>query len=91
MRTFKDFIAEANLKDGLPEMDEKTGILYELIASSGNSERVLFDLVAALPDAAFKKAAKEIEKNYAFTGKTGDNVYSETGGLSGDEGKTTKK
>lgn len=91
MRTFKDFITEANMKDGLPEMDEKTGILYELIAASGNSERVLFDLVSALPDAAFKKAAKEIEKNYPFTGKTGESVYTETGGLSGEEVKSKKK
>jgi hypothetical protein len=86
MRTFKAFMIES-MKDGLPEMDEKTGILYELIAASGNSERVLFDLVAALPDAAFKKAVKEIEKNYPFTGKTGESVYTETGDLSGEKNK----
>lgn len=73
MITFENYLNEK--KEGeKKEKSEKTTKLYDLIATCGNSERVLFDLVEALPDAAFNKAADEISKNYGFTDEKGQKV-----------------
>ncbi len=73
MLTFENYLNEK--KDELKkEKSEKTTKLYDLIATCGNSERVLFDLVEALPDAVFNKAAEDISKNYGFTDETGKKV-----------------
>lgn len=62
------------MKYGQPLYDEKDLMKNHLIAAAGNDVRVLNDIIACLSDDQMKKCYDKLVKEYAFTGKVGENV-----------------
>ena len=74
MKTFSQIQRLNEMKYGQPLYDEKDLMKNHLITAAGNDVRVLNDIVACLSEDQMKKCYDKLVKEYAFTGKQGENV-----------------
>ena len=74
MKKFSELKAVNEMKYGQPLINEKEHMKNQLVAASGNDQRVLNDLVECLTEKQMKACYDKLVNVYKFTGKVGQPV-----------------